>query len=119
VELETQAQEIDGTPATDALVDLLGDVVISVRKSLGDGKFDWSDAGFFMPLIPKIPMVAEQFPKVFPEIKDLDTAEGIALLAKVAAKAGEVDNSEKVRLIVEGVAQIALGGMKIVSGLKA
>jgi len=114
-----ETQSVVGTPATDLLVDLLGDIVIGVKKASSDGKFDWSDAGYFMPLISQIPQVAEKFPQVIPELKDLDSAEGIALLAKVAAKAGEVDNSEKVKLIVEGVVQVALGGMKIVSGLKA
>lgn len=114
-----EMQSVVGTPATDLLVDLLGDIVVDVKKAMADGKLDWNDAAFFMPLIGKIPAVGEKISQVPGELKDLDSSEAVALLAKVAAKAGEVDNSEKVKLIVEGVVQIALGGMKIAQGMKA
>jgi len=117
--MEMEAQKIEGTPAIDALVDLLGNIVIQVKKAGADGKFDWNDTGFFFPLIPQLSSVAPLLVQVIPEAKDMDSAEAVALLAKVAAKAGEVENSEKVKLIVEGVVQIALGGFKIVSGLRA
>ena len=117
--MEMETQNVVGTPGTDLLVDLLGDIVIDVKKAMADGKIDWNDAAFFMPLVGKIPAVGAKIQEIPGELKDLDSAEAVALLSKVAAKAGEVENSEKVKKIVEGVVQICLGGFKIFEGLKA
>lgn len=117
--MEMQAQGIEGTPATDLLVDLLGDIVVDVKKAMADGKFDWNDAQFFMPLIGKIPAVGAKIKEIPGELQDLNSEEGIALLSKVAAKVGQVDDSEKLKKIIEGVVQVCLGGYKIFEGIKA
>lgn len=113
-----ETKNIAGTPETNELVDLLGDIYLAIRKA-APGGFDWTDAGFFMPLIGKFPQAFDKINQVPAELRDLDTAEGQALLTLVGAKIGGIEDSEKLRLIVEGVFQIVLGGFKVYSGLKA
>ena len=111
-------EQIVGTPQTDELVDFLAEIYVDVVKA-SEGGFNMNDIGYLLPIMQKAPVAIDKIFLVPAELKDLNSAEGAALLALVAAKVGLSQQPAKVKLIVEGVFQLALGGVKIVEGLKA
>lgn len=116
---EQQNQAIQGSPETDELVAGLADVYNGVKGSLKDGKLDASDVSHFLPLLQSLPKAVEGISKVPAELKDLDSAEGAALLAKVAEKIGLGAEPAKVRLVVEGSFKVVEGGLKILEGVRS
>lgn len=113
-----ESQAIQGTPQTDEVVEALGDIYQGLKASFKDGKFDASDVGNFLPLIQSVPKAIEKISDVAPELKDLNSAEGSALLAKAAVKFGLESEPAKVRLIVDGSFKVVEGGLKIFEGVK-
>lgn len=111
--------QVQGTPQTDEVVEALGDIYAGLKASFKDGKFDASDVANFLPLIQSVPKAIEKISDVAPELKDLNSAEGSALLAKAAVKFGLDSEPAKVRLIVEGCFKVAEGSLKILEGVRA
>lgn len=114
--METQAK-IDGTPETNDVVDFICKGYTVLKKAEADGKIDWTDAALLLELVPLIGPAISGAEKVPAELLDLDSAEGSALLARIAKDLGETP--EKAKLIVEGSIQMLLGGLKVVQGWKA
>jgi hypothetical protein len=118
-EIEMENKSIAGTPETNELVDCLCEIYVDVKKAMDDGKLNFDDIPHFYPLLAKLPKAVDKINQVPAELRDLDSTEGQALLTLVASKLGLADQTEKVRGIVEGVFQVVLGGLKIVSALRA
>lgn len=109
--------KIIGTPDTNEVLDLIAAAIKGYKAAAADGKLDFLDVGHLVPVLMAVGPAAQDIGDVIPELKDLDAAEGQALIAKVASLSGET--GPKVRLVLEGLMQMSAGGFKIYSAFKA
>jgi dihydroorotate dehydrogenase len=108
--------QIVGTPNTDEVLAAIVEGIKGYKAASSDGKLDWTDFGYLMPVMAKLGPAVEDIKEVIPELKDLDSAEGAALIAKLASLSGEA--GDKVKAVLEGLIQVVSGGLKIYGAFK-
>jgi hypothetical protein len=108
--------QVIGTPNTDEVIAAIAEGIKGYKSAASDGKLDWSDFGYLMPVFAKLGPAVDDINQVLPELKDLDAAEGQALIAKIVAASSE--SGEKVRAVLEGLIQVVSGGLKIYGAFK-
>lgn len=109
--------QVQGTPQTDEVIAAIAEGIKSYKAAAADGKIDWSDLGYIMPIMIKLGPAVQNIQMVLPELKDLDSAEAVALIAKISGMASE--SSDKVKAVLEGLILVTQGAFKIVGAFKA
>jgi hypothetical protein len=85
-------------------------------QAQADGKIDFADAALLMQLIPVVSPALAGIDQVVPEALDLDAAEGVELVAHVAANLA-VENEKAKAIIVEAL-KFAVQGVQLAKAIK-
>ncbi len=83
-----------GTEKTEALLEVLKELVVIGKKVKADNKVDVADLAVMVAVLPRLPVFIEAFKDVgeaFEEAKDIDVAEIVALIQKINALVKEVE----------------------------
>lgn len=108
--------QIVGTPAVDEIIDAISEGIKDYSSAMADGKLDWADLGYIMPVIAKLGPAVRDISDVIPELKDLDSAEAAALIARIAGMSGSA--GDKVKAVLLGLSKVVDGGFEIYSAFK-
>lgn len=100
-----------GTENLKKEIDLALTIVNIVIQARADGKLDMADFALLLQLIPVLGPAGSAMGQVVPELKDLDEAEGLTLVAYVVAKLATDD--KKAALIVEKSLKLLVAGYEL------
>lgn len=83
-----------GTEKIEAILDDITELVIVAKKIKADGKVDVMDLPIVVAILPKLGKFIEDFKTIgeaIEEGKDIDVAEIVSLIQKIAAKVKEIE----------------------------
>ena len=103
--------EVKDTKETKEVLDLVLTVAQVVQQAAADKKVDLADIGLLLQLVPVAGPALEGVKEIPAELADLSDAEGVDLVAHVAAKLAINDEHAKAIILASLKASVALWGV--------